>query len=291
MMRRRSRTLEGKTAVVTGGTRGVGKALVQELAGRGVRVALCARDPIEVAEVAGELGGGAIGRPVDVSNRISFCEFIDEAESKLGPIDILVNVAGIMPIGPFDDETDSTTQRILDINLAAAVFSTKHVGRGMKARGSGHIVNVASGASWIAGGGGATYCASKFGLLGYCQCVALELNGTGVEISIVAPGVIDTEMAAGVKDIRGLRTVTPQEVAATIIGVLERPRFAAFVPRSIGPMALTFSAIPFGLRHWLARLSRTDTLMLEADTEARAGYEARAQGLDGRTAEARRVSV
>ncbi|MHB8693941.1 MAG: SDR family NAD(P)-dependent oxidoreductase [Solirubrobacteraceae bacterium] len=278
-MRRRSRTLEGKTAIVTGGTRGVGKALVQALARSGVQVALCARDAVEVEVVARDLGGGAIGRPVDVGDRIAFGDFIEEVTDTLGPIDILVNVAGIMPIGPFEDEVASTTERILDVNLAAAIFSTKQIAREMKARGSGHIVNVASGASWIAGGGGATYCASKFGLLGYCQSVALELNGTGVDISIVAPGVISTEMTAGVKDIPGLRTVTPDEVAATIIDVLERPRFAAFIPRSIGPMALTFSAIPFGLRHRLARLSRTDTLMLEADTEARAGYEARAQGL------------
>jgi short-subunit dehydrogenase len=278
-MRRRSRSLDGKNAVVTGGTRGVGKALVQALAQRGVKVALCARDPVEVEAVARELGGGAIGRPVDVSDRIAFGEFIDEVEGSLGPIDVLVNVAGIMPIGPFEDETDSTTQRILDVNLAAAILSTKHVARGMKTRGSGHIVNVASGASWIAGGGGATYCASKFGLLGYCESVALELNGTGVDISIVAPGVIETEMTAGVKDIPALRKVTPEEVAGTIIDVLERPRFAAFVPRSIGVMAFTFSSIPFGVRHWLARLSKTDTLMLEADTEARAGYETRARGL------------
>jgi short-subunit dehydrogenase len=148
----------------------------------------------------------------------------------------------------------------------------------MKAAGSGHIVNVASAASWIAGGGGATYCASKFGLLGYCQSVALELNGTGVDISIVAPGVIETEMTAGVKDLRGVRKVTPEEVAATIIDVLERPRFVAFVPRSIGFMARTLTALPFGLRDLLSRLSNADKLMLEADMEARAGYEARAHG-------------
>jgi short-subunit dehydrogenase len=279
MKRRGSRSLCGKTAVVTGGTRGVGKALVESLAARGVNVALCARDPAEVEAVARALGGSAIGRPVDVSDPIAFGDFVDEAQATLGPIDILVNVAGIMPIGPFEAEADATTRRILDVNLAAAIFSTKLVARTMKARGAGHIVNVASGASWIAGGGGATYCASKFGLLGYCESVALELGGTGVDISIVAPGVIATEMTAGVKDVPGLRTVMPEEVAATIIDVLERPRFAAFAPRRLGPMALTFSAIPFGLRHRLARLTGTDTLMLRADTEARAGYEARAQGL------------
>jgi NAD(P)-dependent dehydrogenase (short-subunit alcohol dehydrogenase family) len=277
-MRRRSRSLAGQTAIVTGGTRGVGRALVQALVQRETHVALCARDPEEVDATAQELGA-AMARPLDVSDRIAVGEFIDEVEGELGPIDILVNVAGIMPIGPFEDEDDATTQRILDVNLAAVIFSTKDAARRMKARGSGHIVNVASGASWIAGGGGATYCGSKFGLLGYCQSVALELSETGVEISIVAPGVIETGMTAGVKDLRGVRRVTPDEVAATIVNVLERPRFVAFIPRSVGLMALALSALPFGIRRSLARLSNIDTLMLEADMEARAGYEARAQAV------------
>jgi NAD(P)-dependent dehydrogenase (short-subunit alcohol dehydrogenase family) len=253
---------------------------------------LCVRDPFEVEEVARNLGGGAIGRPVDVSDRIALGDFIDEVESTLGPIDIAVNVAGIMPIGPFDDEdeADPATQRILDVNLAAAIFSTKRIAREMKKRGAGHIVNVASGGSWIAGGGGATCCASKFGLLGYCESVALQLNGTGVEISIVAPGVIETEMTAGVKDIPALRKVTPAEVAATIIDVLERPRFAAFVPKSIGVMAFMLSVIPYGARQRLARLTRTDTLMLQADTHARAVYEARAQGHETAAGDRRRRS-
>jgi NAD(P)-dependent dehydrogenase (short-subunit alcohol dehydrogenase family) len=270
------RSLAGKTAIVTGGTRGVGRSLVDALAQRGVAVALCARDADEVARAAGEVGRGAIGRAVDVSDRAAYGEFIADAERELGSIDILVNVAGIMPIGPFDEEGDDTTRRIIDVNLMAAIHSTKEVARRMKRRGSGHIVNVASAASWIPGGGGATYCASKAGLLGYCQSVALELNGTGVAVSLIAPGFIDTDMISGVKDPPGLRRVTAEEVSATIIDVLERPRFAAFVPRRIGPMALALSATPFRMRRWLARTAGTDTLMLEADAELRAGYEARA---------------
>jgi NAD(P)-dependent dehydrogenase (short-subunit alcohol dehydrogenase family) len=290
-MARSRRSLTGKTAIVTGGTRGVGRSLVQALAEKGVRVALCARDPLEVEQVVRELGGAAIGRAVDVADREAYADFIDKVERELGAIDYLVNVAGIMPIGPFDEEPDLTTSRILDVNLTAAVFSTKEVARRMKARGTGHIVNVASGASWIAGGGGATYCASKFGLLGYCESVAYELQRTGVEISIVAPGVIKTEMTTGVKDIPGVRSVTPDEVAQTVIDVLERPRFAAFVPKRIGVMALILSATPFGLRHRLARATKTDTLMLNVDTDARAGYESRAVRAEALSAESSLGSI
>jgi NAD(P)-dependent dehydrogenase (short-subunit alcohol dehydrogenase family) len=281
-MRGARRSLAGRTAIVTGGTRGVGRSLVGALAQSGVAVALCARDPDEVARVAGEVGRGAIGRAVDVSDRTAYGEFIADVERELGSIDILVNVAGIMPIGPFAEEHDDTTQRIIDVNLMAAIHSTKEVARRMRRRGSGHIVNVASGASWIPGGGGATYCASKAGLLGYCQSVALELRGTGVEISLVAPGFVDTDMLSGVKDPRGLRRVSAEEVSATIIGVLERPRFAAFVPKRIGPMALMLSATPLRMRQWVARATRTDTLMLHADAELRAGYETRARVRRGR---------
>jgi NAD(P)-dependent dehydrogenase (short-subunit alcohol dehydrogenase family) len=279
-MSRAPRSLAGKTAIVTGGTRGVGRSLVDALAQRGVTVALCARDPNEVARVAGDVGRGATGHAVDVSDRAAYGEFIADVERALGSIDILVNVAGIMPIGPFDDEHDDTTQRIIDVNLMAAIHSTKDVARRMKRRGSGHIINVASGASWIPGGGGATYCASKAGLLGYCQSVALELHGTGVEISLIAPGFVDTDMISGVKDPPGLRRVSAEQVSATIIDVLERPRFAAFVPKRIGPMALMLSATPFRMRQGLARATRTDTLMLHADPELRARYDARASPAD-----------
>jgi NAD(P)-dependent dehydrogenase (short-subunit alcohol dehydrogenase family) len=275
-MSRARRSLAGSTAIVTGGTRGVGRSLVDALAQRGAIVALCARDRDEVARIVADLGGGAIGSAVDVSDHAAYTEFIADVERKLGSIDILVNVAGIMPIGPFDEEHDDTTLRIIDVNLMAAIFSTKDVARRMKIRGSGHIVNVASAASWIPGGGGATYCASKSALLGYCQSVALELHGTGVEVSLVAPGFVDTDMISGVKDPPGLRRVSTEEVSATIIDVLERPRFAAFVPKRIGPMALMLSASPFRMRHWLARATRTDTMMLKADAELRTGYEARA---------------
>src|ERR1700694_2567695 len=139
-MKRARRSLTGKTAIVTGGTRGVGRSLVQSLAKKGVRVALCARDPLEVEQVVRELGGAALGRSVDVADREAYADFIDEVERELGAIDYLVNVAGIMPIGPFDEEHDLTTRRILDVNLAAPVFSTKEVARRMKARGTGHIV-------------------------------------------------------------------------------------------------------------------------------------------------------
>jgi len=122
---------------------------------------------------------------------------------------------------------------------------------------------------------GATYVASKFGVVGYSESVALELHGTGVEISVVAPAVIQTEMSAGLKEVRGLKPSTPEDVAEAIIDGLRRPRFAVFQPKAIGAMAFTFSAMRYRLRHALARLAKRDKLLLDFDPSARAAYETR----------------
>ena len=127
----------------------------------------------------------------------------------------------------------------------------------------------------MAGGGGATYCASKFGVVGYSESVHLELRDTGVHVSVVAPGVINTQLSAGLKELRGMRSVEPAEVADTIVDVLERPRFAAFVPKSVGVAAFTFSAVPYGIRHFLSRTARVDQLLLQADLDERSAYENR----------------
>ena len=274
-MAKQARSLRGKVAIVTGATGGVGKALSKALAREGARVGLCDLDQAKVDQVVAEIGGEVVGRVIDVTDAEAYSAFLDEVERRLGPLDVLVNVAAIMPIGPFEAEKDTTSRRIVDINLTAVVLSTKDAARRMKARGSGHIVNVASGAGWVAGGGGATYVASKFGVVGYSESVALELHGTGVDISVVAPAVIQTEMAAGLKEVRGLKPSTPEDVAEAIVDGLRRPRFAIFQPRAMGAMAFTFSAMPYRLRHALARLAKSDKLLLDFDPSARAAYETR----------------
>jgi NAD(P)-dependent dehydrogenase (short-subunit alcohol dehydrogenase family) len=271
----KARSLNGKVAIVTGGTGGVGNALAKALVREGAKVGFCDLDEQKVDLAAAEIGDGVIGRAIDVTDIVAYSGFMDEVERRHGPLDILVNVAAIMPIGRFEEEKDSTSRRIIDINLTAVVLSTKEAARRMKARGRGHIVNVASGAGWVAGGGGATYVASKFGVVGYSESVALELHGTGVDISVVAPAVIKTEMSAGLKEVRGLKPSTPEDVAEAIIGGLRRPRFAIFQPRAMGAMAFTFSAMPYRIRHGLARMAKSDKLLLDHDRSLRAAYETR----------------
>jgi short-subunit dehydrogenase len=264
---------------VTGASGGVGSALAVQLAREGVKVAMLDLDQAKLDAVAAQAGGETLPLAVDVSDLEAYTNVFDQAEEHLGTVDFLCNVAAIMPISPFDAERAAVTTKIIEVNLHAVIHSTQEAARRMKRRGEGHIINIASGAGWLAGGGVATYCATKFGVVGYSESVAMELRGSGVDISIVAPAIIKTQMSTGLKDVRGVRAVEPSEVAEAIVRTLRNPgKFAVFVPPSIGAMALTFSAVPYRIRHLLTRLSRTDLLLLKADMGQRAEYESRVTG-------------
>jgi short-subunit dehydrogenase len=279
-MAKKTRVLTGKTAIVTGASGGVGSALSKQLARLGVKVGMADLDQERLDAVAAEAGGTTLPMAVDLSDLDAYISFMDEVESQLGPIDFLCNVAAIMPISPFDAENPAVTSKIIDVNLRAVIHSTQEAARRFKTRGDGHIVNVVSGAGWLAGGGVATYCASKFGVLGYTESVRMEARSSGVEVSVVAPAIVKTQMSEGLKDVRGVRAVEPDEVAEAIVNLLQRPgKFAVFVPPSIGAMCLTFSAFPYRIRHLLTRLSRTDLLLLQADMAKRAEYEERVTGV------------
>ena len=145
-MARQPRSLQGRVAVVTGGGRGIGKAIASALTARDARVAIGDVDAASAEAAAGELGGDAIGLALDVTDRPGFTAFLDEVEERLGPIDVLVNNAGIMTVGPFEAEDDATAVRLLEINLHGVIHGTKEAVRRMKPRGTGHIVNIASSA-------------------------------------------------------------------------------------------------------------------------------------------------
>jgi NAD(P)-dependent dehydrogenase (short-subunit alcohol dehydrogenase family) len=274
-MARQPRSLTGKVAVVTGGGRGIGKALTRALVREGMRVAIGDVDGEAAERAAAELGDAVLGLHLDVTDLPGFTTFLDEVERRLGPIDVLVNNAGIMPVTALEEESHASITRQLEINLRAVIHGTQEAMRRMRPRRAGHIVNVAS----LAGKAGyphlATYCATKHGVVGLSEAVRFELDGSGVEISCVMPGIVNTELAAGMQASR-VKTIEPEDVAEAVVGALKVPHFDVYVPRSTGPLLQVAGVLPRRGREGLARLFRADQVAAHADPTRRAAYEERA---------------
>jgi short-subunit dehydrogenase len=181
-----------------------------------------------------------------------------------------------MPITPLDQESAASVDRQLDINLRAVIHGTQEAMRRMRPRGRGHIVNVAS----LAGKAGypnlATYAATKHAVVGLSEAVRFELQGSGVEVSCVMPGIVNTELSAGMPEARGVKNLTPEQVAAEIVSALKIPRFDVYVPRSTGPLMQFAAALPRRAREAMARALKADQVATAADTAKRTAYESRA---------------
>jgi short-subunit dehydrogenase len=242
----------------------------------GARVAVCDLDGEAAEGAAAELGGEAVGLAVDVTDHAALIAFLDEVEQRLGPLDVLVNNAGIMAVTPLAEESAESIARHLDLNLRAVIHGTQEAMRRMVPRGTGHIVNIASVAGRAAAPHLATYCATKHGVVGMSEAVRLELRGTGVEVSVVMPYFAHTELAAGMGDARGLRYVSPEEVAAEVVSALRHRRYDVVVPRTAGRLLWLGSVLPRPAREAVIRLLRADQVALTADRSARSAYEARA---------------
>ena len=275
-MAKQPRSLHGRVVAITGGGRGIGRAIAQSLTAEGCRVAIGDLDVASAEETAAALGGDAIGLRLDVTDHAGFSAFLDEVEQRLGPLDVLINNAGIMPVGPLEDEDDATAVRLLEINLHAVIHGTKQAIRRMRPRGTGHIVNVASSAGKTGFPNLATYCATKHGVVGLSEAVRHELRGTGVEVSVVMPGIVKTELSTGLVDTPAFKSSTVEDVATEVVDALKFPRFDVYVPKSIGPTWALFNLVPRRGREAIARGLKIDRATRDADSLARAAYEARA---------------
>lgn len=221
--------LAGHVAIVTGSSRGIGKAIAYKLAQHGASVSLCARNAQALEKTVAELsasGAKVRSQVVDVTRAGEVAALVEATEKELGAITILVNNAGIggAGFGPVHEKTEEDWQRVLDTNLKSVFLVSKAVAPLMIARGRGDIVNISSLAGKNTFAGGGVYCASKWGLQGLAGCMAEDLRGYGIRVSVVCPGSVATEFSGrGLKD--PAKALTAEDVAhAVSMVVLQGPQ-------------------------------------------------------------------
>jgi NADP-dependent 3-hydroxy acid dehydrogenase YdfG len=277
-MAKQTRILAGQTAAITGGARGIGRATAKALLGQGMKVALGDVDLAAASETAAELGASAVALPLDVTDRSSFAAFLDAAEQQLGPLDVLVNNAGIMQVGRFIDEDDLTARRMVDINIHGVILGTKLALDRMLPRDRGHIVNISSQAGKFGAPGGATYSATKHAVVGLTEAVRgeLRLMGAHIDVSYVMPFVVNTELGAGLGEARGMTPLQPGEVADAIVEALQEGIVDVWVPKRAKRTSALGTLLPRSLAEGMARAMKADRVLATADASARRGYDLRA---------------
>lgn len=264
-----------KVIAITGGARGIGLATATVLHNLGAAVAIGDIDRSAVKEAGSRLGLN-VGRRLDVTDPRSFADFLDHVEYQLGPVDVLVNNAGVIAVGSAVDEADAVTQRVLDVNIYGVILGTKLAAKRMLPRGHGHIVNIASLGGVLAAEGIATYCATKHAVLGYTDSVRMENRGSGVYFSAILPTLTNTEMIAGVGHGKGVKNAEPDDVAHAVAGVIAKPKPRVFVPRSIGVIVAAQRFLPQRVTEATGRaLGTSRVFTTDVDVDKRTAYARR----------------
>jgi NAD(P)-dependent dehydrogenase (short-subunit alcohol dehydrogenase family) len=268
--------ISGAVVVVTGGARGIGLETAKQFLASGALVVI--GDLVESDAVAAASAIGALrGYQLDAGSRESYEQFVETVERDIGPIDVLVNNAGIMPIGPLLAETEAVAAATLKVNFWALYHSAQVVLPLMIDRRRGHIVNVTSAAARIHAPGLATYVASKHASTGFSRSVREEVLQYGVSVTAVMPSAVQTQLVDGIPINRWERRgiIAPSRVGRAIVGTLRRRPAAITVPRGLGALLVLADFVPERL--WLLgrRLTNADRTMYEIDRLRRREYDSR----------------
>jgi NAD(P)-dependent dehydrogenase (short-subunit alcohol dehydrogenase family) len=268
--------LQGRTVAVTGGATGIGLETAKHLASAGAKVAIGDLDLPGAEEAASSLGGDHLGVQLDVTDLDSFESFVERTEADLGSLYGLVNNAGVMLLGPLEDESPESTETTIAVNLRGVINGTRIAMTKMRPRGQGHIVNIASQAGKAGLPEGATYCATKFAVVGLSESVRKELRGTGVSVSCVMPGPVATELGAGIGSARGMGPLQPSQVAAEILDSFESEKPEIWIPSLARILSIPATMLPIAGRDWMMRALKADDALAGADHVRRAEYEKKA---------------
>jgi short-subunit dehydrogenase len=280
--------ITGATALVTGASRGIGVHIARALAQRGANIALAARSATELEatrDAIAALGVKVVAIPTDVTVASQRGALLERAESEIGPVDILVNNAGIESASAYADFGDEEVERMVAVNLTAALLLTRAVLPGMLTRGRGHVVNIASGLGKMAIPYLSVYSATKHGLVGATQALRAEYRDTPVGFSVVCPGFIRNEglyarhEADGAVAPRLAGRTTPEKVANAVVQAIVHDRPEVIVnSQPLRPLVLLFTLFPrlhapmlkaVGISRWSERAAATRHDAAVEETEVR----------------------
>jgi NAD(P)-dependent dehydrogenase (short-subunit alcohol dehydrogenase family) len=233
--------LTGKTALITGGGRGIGRAIALAFAHQGARIAVAARTAEQVERVAGEIGNEAIALVCDVADPQSVTQMFNEMRERLSDADILINNAGVAESAKLVNTTDELWHRHISINLSGTFYCTRAALPAMLKKGWGRVINIAS----IAGKTGApyiaAYSASKHGVLGLTRSIGLEVATTGITVNAICPGYVDTEMVSRAVELITSRTGRSAEEALDTLRMMN-PQNRMVTPEEVAAVALLLAS-------------------------------------------------
>lgn len=221
-----TKPLSGQIALVTGGTRGIGRAIAEALIEAGAGVVICGRREPDVARAVEEMakaeGASIAGRACDVARYEEVAALFRFVKEKLGRLDILVNNAGVGVFEPVDHLSPADWRRVVETNLSGVFYCTREAAPLMRQHGGGFIINIGSLAGKNALAGGSAYNASKFGLIGLSEASMLDLRYDNIRVSCVMPGSVATEFG-GPGSAAGEWKIAPRDIAETVLHLLQLP--------------------------------------------------------------------
>jgi short-subunit dehydrogenase len=276
--------VRGRTIAITGAARGIGHATAKALLIRGARVVIGDRDVkvLESAVTGLAKFGQVTGYPLDVTDQDSFATFLDKARTDgQGHIDVLINNAGVMPVGPFLEQSEAAIRSSIEVNFYGVLTGCRLVLPEMVKRRRGHVVNIASMAGMVAVPGQVVYAGTKFAVVGLSTALADEFAPQGVEVTVILPTFTNTELIAGTKNTGAQKPVQPEDIAAAIVKALDKPKTHVSVPTPLRFIGAATSMLGPRGRRWLSKQMGNDHVFLDFDKTARQGYEERAQSATG----------
>ncbi len=268
--------IRGSVVAITGAARGIGLATVKALLAKGAKVGMSDIDEVLLKEVGDDLGPNVFFAAADVTDPESLRSFIDQVEAELGPIDVMINNAGIMPTGPLLEESEKIARATMEINVSGVITGTKRALESMVPRGRGTIINIASMAGEMSVPGLATYNASKWAALGFTLAVRAEFKPQGIDVVAVCPAFVNTELTQGLGGIKGFDNVEPEDVANAVVEAIGKPKARVYVPPAAARMMHATNLLPEPVTEVLGKLLKaTDVMLRPSDDAARREYHER----------------